>query len=297
MAKENNTTSQSEALQRVAQRAEEAKNKAETEQKQLPLWADWERAMPTSISRSALFAPIGRGRRKRHVDAVIDSRKDVLLTYTGEQLDMSDADVFMQALDLAKRHTLGARFTVNRAQILAAIGRTYQSESADGKVRKAAIGKNDYEWLDAAMKRLAEGSLTFEFKSTGKRKARGGVLHLIQGWLWDDASNSYVMSIEPEIHKLFESFSRIYLEKHLALPKSDQLAKWMHLFVAGCANGELTKIGLDHLRAYSGNKERRMDHFATAMERSLKALEEAGIISPGWFIRANDRMVHFTRAM
>ena len=40
MAKENNTTSQSEALQRVAQRAEEAKNKAETEQKQLPLWAD-----------------------------------------------------------------------------------------------------------------------------------------------------------------------------------------------------------------------------------------------------------------
>uniref|UniRef100_UPI0039F7093F plasmid replication initiator TrfA n=1 Tax=Sulfuriferula sp. GW6 TaxID=3345112 RepID=UPI0039F7093F len=102
MAKENNTTSQSEALQRVAQRAEEAKNKAEMEQKQLPLWADWERAMPTSISRSALFAPIGRGRRKRHVDAVIDSRKDVLLTWTGEQLDMGDADVFMQALDLAK---------------------------------------------------------------------------------------------------------------------------------------------------------------------------------------------------
>ena len=83
MAEANNTTClQNDALQRIAQRAEESKSKTEAEQKQLPLWADWERAMPTYITRSALFAPIGRGQRKRHVNAVINSRKDALLTYT-----------------------------------------------------------------------------------------------------------------------------------------------------------------------------------------------------------------------
>lgn len=281
-----------EAAKRLAEAAALAE---QHEVKQLPLWADWERAMPTAISRSALFAPIAKGRRTRHVNAPIDSRKDIELTFTGEQFDMSDADVFMQALNLAKRYPLGTRFSVQRSQILDEINRTYQSKSADGKKRKSVIGKSGYEWLDASMKRLKEGSLSFKFKSTGKRKPHGGILNLIQTWLWDDESNSYVMSIEPEICKLFESYSRIYLEKHLALPKADQLAKWLHLYVAGCAKDEVTKIGLDHLRGYSGNKHRRMDHFASSIGRSLQELETAEIIAPGWFIRANDRMLNFTR--
>lgn len=286
---------QNDSLQRIAQRAEDSKNKTGIEQKQLPLWADWERAMPTSISRSALFAPIGKGRRKYHINAVIDSRKDVVMTYTGDQLDMGDADVFMQALELAKRHPLGARFTINRAQMLTELDRTYTSENAAGVVRKASIGKSDYAWLDSAMTRLSKGSLTFKFNATKKNKDKGGILHLVGEWLWDNDSNAYVVSIAPEIHKLFESFSRIYLNKHLALPKSDQLAKWLHLYVAGCDKNTLTKIGLDHLRAYSGNKHRRMDHFATSMKRSMQALEVTGIIAAGWFIRANDRMLGFTR--
>lgn len=281
-----------EAAKRLAEAAAIAE---QHEVKQLPLWADWERAMPTAISRSALFAPIARGRRKRHIDAVIDSRKDVHLTYTGEQFDMSDADVFMQILEFAKRHPLGSRFSVRRAQVLDAINRTYQSTNDAGKVRKSVIGKNDYEWLDASMKRLKEGSLAFSFPNTGKRKARGGVLNPLHEWLWDNETDSYSISISPEIHKLFESFSRIYLEKHLALPKADQLAKWMHLWVAGCAKGEVVKIGLDHLRDYSGNKHRRMDHFATSIERAMQALETAEIVAPGWFIRANNRMLNFTR--
>lgn len=278
-----------EAAKRLAEKA--AKSAEQTKPEQMPLWADWERAMPTAISRSAFFAPIARGRRKRHVDAVIDSRKDVRLTYTGEQFDMSDAEVFMQALETAKRHPLGSRFTLKRSQMLDAIDRTYSSTSKNGTVRKSVIGKGDYEWLDASMKRLKEGSLTFAF--TGKE--RWGVFNPLHDLLWDNESDSYEISISPEIAKLFESFSRINLGKHLALPKADQLAKWMHLYIAGCAKGEVTKIGLDHLRDYSGSKHRRMDHFAASMERALLSLEAVGIIDHGWFIRANDRMLSFTR--
>ncbi|MGZ3236993.1 MAG: plasmid replication initiator TrfA [Burkholderiaceae bacterium] len=262
---------------------------------QLVLWHDWERAMPTVVSRSALFSPIGKGRRQQYVDAVIDSRTDVILTYTGQQLDMSDADVFMQVLEMAKRFPLGTRFKVNRAQLLTAIGRSYQSKSSTGKIRKSAIGDMQYQWLDEVLDRLRVASLKFEFKKTLKRKAYGGRLNLIHTWLWDDGCNSYVLSIEPEIKKLFQNFSRIYLEKHLALPKSDQLAKWMHLYVAGCKKYDEVKIGLDCLRAWSGNKHRRLDHFHVSMLRSLRALADTGIIAQGCFIRTKDSMVHFTR--
>lgn len=284
-----NTTFTSLALVR------RTKNDAETP-KQLPLWSDLERAMPTPITRSAVFAPIGRGERKRLKDDVINSRSDVVLTYTGEQLDMSDADVFMQALELAKRHPIGAEFVVNRAEFLADIGRAYVSKNATkGTLRKKAIGSQTYEWLDTSMKRLREGSLDFRIKETAKRKAKGGILNLIKTWKWDNGLNSYLLAIDPEIYKLFESFSRIYLDKHMALPKTDQLAKWMHWFVAGCDKGKLTKIGLDHLRTYSANKHRRMDHFSNSMERALQALQDAEIIAPGWFIRTNNLMLHFTR--
>lgn len=286
----------------VEQMEAEAKTRRSEEEKnipkQLPLWADWERAMPTPLSRSALFAPIGRGARKRLKAAVIESRTDVALTYTGEQLDMGDADAFMQALEMAKRHPLGTDFVVNRAEFLAEIGRAYESKnSVSGQVRKRAIGTATYDWLDDTMTRLREGALNFQLKETAKRGAKGGILNLLKTWKWDNDTNSYLLAIDQEIYKLFETFSRIYLDKHLALPKADQLAKWMHLYVAGCDKGVLTKIGLDHLRAYSGNKHRRMDHFATAMERALLALETAGIIAPGWFIRANNRMVNFTRVL
>lgn len=287
------------AFAKVQQRALEAQARREKEEaaapKQLPLWMDWERAMPTPISRSALFSPTARGARKRLKDAVIDSRPDVELAYTGEQLDMSDADVFMQALELAKRLPLGADFVVNRAEFLAAIGRAYKSKSASGLTRKKSIGSQTYDWLDTTMKRLREGALEFKIKATPKRKAKGGILNLIKTWKWDDNSNSYLLAIDPDIYKLFESFSRIYLDKHLALPKADQLAKWMHLFVAGCDKNTLTRIGLDHLRTYSGNKHRRLDHFSHSMERALLALENAGVIAPGYFIRSNGQMVHFTR--
>ena len=118
---------------------------------QLPLWHDLERAMPNMIARSALFAPIARGRRPMHERHEIASRSDAQLLYSGRQLDMADADVFMQALELAKRHRVGEPFAVNRADFLRAINR--------------ALGNSQYEWLDQTMKRLKFTTLTINHGS------------------------------------------------------------------------------------------------------------------------------------
>jgi hypothetical protein len=265
-----------------------------THEVRLSRWHDWERAMPTSLSRSAVFAPIGRGKRLKHVNELIDSRPDVILTYTGTQLDMSDADVFLHLLELAKRQPLGTRFYANRAHFLRDIGRSYESVGQAGR-RLNSIGEKQYQWLGESLLRLREASLTFVVKATQRRKESGGVLNLLGALFWDQEKNVYEFSIEPEIEKLFASFSRVYWERHLAIPKTDQLAKWMHFFVAGCEKNHETHIGLTYLRTYSGNKHRRMDHFETSMRRSLATLAASGIVSPTWFIRERDQMVSFTR--
>jgi hypothetical protein len=284
------------ALQRVQLRAAQAEarqqNSAELTPRQLKLWHDDERAMPTVLARSALFAPICNGQRKHHIDALIDGRSDAMLTYTGYQCDMGDADLFMQVLEFAKRYPLGTRFIVSRAQLLAAIGRSYPSAAGP---KRSNIGSSQYKWLDEAMGRLREGVLTYTIKATPKRAAYGGKLNLVNTWHWDDATESYLLSIEPQIEALFAVFSRIYIQKHLALPKRDQLAKWMHLYVAGCAKNAQTNIGLDFLRMWSGNKERRIDHFERSMVRALGELSKVGIIGESYYIRSRDRMVCFER--
>lgn len=258
-------------------------------------WPDWERAMPTAIIRSALFSPIAHGNRRRLVEQIIDSSPGVQLTYSGDQLDMADADVFMHVLEMAKHQPLGARFVVNRARFLAEIGRAYHCANDQGYVRTRSVGERQYIWLNESLERLRTGSLKFLISQGEKRKGVGGVLNLISTWFWDDERNCYEIAVEPEIEKLFQCFSRIYVQKHLALPKKDQLAKWMHWYVAGCGKNTLTKIRLAILQQYSGNGHRRIDHFETSMRRALLALADVEVIGSNWFIREPDRMVGFTR--
>jgi hypothetical protein len=283
------------ALEISKSREAEALKRLRERPVQLPLWLDWEWAMPTILTRSALFAPICQGHREWHNETIIESRSDAVLNYTGWQLDMSDADLFMVSLSLAKRHPLGFRFPVNRAHLLTAMGRAYERRLKSGRVCRSGIGEKQYAWLNAAMERLRLASLKFEIRETEKRKGRGGRFNLIHTWLWDDNENSYVLAIEPEIEKIFANFSRIYIETHLSLPKTDQLAKWLHLYISGCTKRSLTRIGLEHLKMWSGNGHRRTDHFAAAVRRALTNLEEKKVISPGWFIRPGDYMVCFTR--
>lgn len=50
------------------------------------------------INRSSLFAPIARGRRKFHRQYAMVGRADIVISYTGEQLDEADADLMLQLL-------------------------------------------------------------------------------------------------------------------------------------------------------------------------------------------------------
>ena len=81
------------------------------------------RAMPNHVARSSLFAPVARGRKVLHEQAVLVSRADANITYTGYQLDEAQADAWMQLMFEAKDAPLGQPVLINRAAFLQAIGR------------------------------------------------------------------------------------------------------------------------------------------------------------------------------
>ena len=101
--------------------------------RQMSLFPDDARAIPNYLARTPLFAPVRPGRRKRREGELLASPQGFEIRFSGEQLDQSDCDVFMQLVHGARGRTLGEPLLLNRAEFLSQIGR------ADG-------GKN-YEWL------------------------------------------------------------------------------------------------------------------------------------------------------
>ncbi|EKN3363387.1 plasmid stabilization protein, partial [Yersinia ruckeri] len=65
------------------------------------------RIMPNHIARSSLFAPVNSKKNLVYVGTTLVSRVDAVIKFWGEQLDESQADVWMQAMYEASKHSLG----------------------------------------------------------------------------------------------------------------------------------------------------------------------------------------------
>ncbi|MCP3942910.1 MAG: hypothetical protein GY710_15680 [Desulfobacteraceae bacterium] len=236
---------------------------------QLDLFPDFSKqvaAMPNTIARSALFAPIARGRRKYHDEVMIASRSDVSIGYSGKQLDMGDSDVFMHAIKLAADHDLGEEFQILPYGFLLALGR-------GGKRKPGATNK---KWLRASFKRLKKGVLTIETGSQEKE------LSLIDEYTYNKKDGTHYLKISPKILFLFrkQQYGLIDWDKRKAIKKRINLAKWLQTYIASNTKGE-QRIGVEKLKRWCGQKDRRTDHFTTALKEALKELERVEIISSG----------------
>lgn len=110
------------------QKAAEAETQAEHDAAEtpqqifLPGMEEFMRTMPNYIARSSLFAPVAPRRKKMHKDTVLVSRGDAVIKFWGEQLDVAQADVWMQAMHEVSKQPLGEPVVINRAAFLKAIG-------------------------------------------------------------------------------------------------------------------------------------------------------------------------------
>ncbi|AXA90539.1 plasmid replication initiator TrfA [Massilia sp. YMA4] len=237
----------------------------------LPGLEDFMRAMPNHIARSSLFAPVARGRKRIHKDVVLISRADAVIKFWGEQLDESQADVWMQAMYEASRRPLGEPVVIKRAEFLRSIGRQ--------------TGNYEYKWLNRTMQTLTFAMLVIEVRTKdGKPKLSVGknrALHMIEGFDFDDEAEAYTLRVDPRWRVMFgnREFALIDWEKRKRFGAHQDMAKALQR-LAATSDESIQRYALDWLKEkleYTG----RMRDFVDAMGRAMRELERLEIIAGG----------------
>lgn len=260
-----------EILASIKARAEKSKNgevveNAEPAKKEkvelfVPGMTESMRAMPNHISRSSLFAPVAPGRKKMHDGTILVSRSDATIKFSGKQLDESQADVWLQAMYEATKQPLGEPIVINRYAFLKALGRTDAGKS--------------YRWLHESMKDLAFGMLVIETTKNGQPKmsiGRTRVMHMIDGFDYDEKTEEYTLRIDPRWHIMYKNreFALIDWEKRMQFGRNQNMAKAMQRLLATSSNREQI-YALDWLKSkleYAG----RLRDFVAALESAMQEL-------------------------
>lgn len=276
-----------EILASIKARAEKSKNgevventesaKKEKVELFVPGMTETMRAMPNHIARSSLFAPVAPGRKKMHDGTILVSRSDATIKFSGKQLDESQADVWLQAMYEATKQPLGEPIVINRYAFLKAMGRSTQGEN--------------YKWLHNTMKDLSFGMLVIETTKNGQPKmsiGRTRVMHMIDGFDYDDKTEIYTLRIDPRWHIMYKNreFALIDWEKRMNFGRNQNMAKAMQRLLATSSNREQI-YSLDWLKSkfeYSG----RLWDFVAALESAMRELVRVEIAT-SWKVASSTK--------
>jgi len=218
---------------------EQEKEAAETPaQLFLPGMQEVMRAMPNHIARSSLFAPVKSGRKRMYDGAILVSRKDAIIKFTGKQLDEAQSDIWMHAMYLAMQQPLGEAVEINRADFLRALGRVKSGEN--------------YKWLHAGFRDLTIGMLEFETIRNGKSKlsiGRTHALHMVSGFYYDDEKETYSYRIDPRWRLMYgnKEFALIDWDKRRRFGRNQDIAKALQRLVAASSD-KVQKYSLKWLK-------------------------------------------------
>lgn len=265
-----------DSLARIKQRADEAQAYAKLQQaarKPVELFLrgmdDLKRAMPNQIERSSLFAPIKRGPREQLTEALLVTRADAVMSYSGEQLDEADADIVLQLFFEAKSRPLGLPVRLKRAAFLRAMGRQ--------------TSVSQYQWLMRRMTVLTKATLIVEaLRSDGNRKYRVGkadAFHIVQSFCYDPVIKSYTFILDSRWTVLFgnDEYALLDWEKRMQIARGQDMAKSLQRLVA-TSSDPIQRYSLEWLKEkmqYRG----RMRDFKKALVRACEELERLSIVA------------------
>lgn len=229
-------------------------------------------ALPNHLNRSSFIAPIARGRRQFHRQAVMVTRRDCVLEYTGEQLDEADGDLIMALIAFAQLSQLGTPVPLNRKELLR-------------KIKSGCIGSTQYDWLYRSMKRLREGVLFLEArKPDGSTRYTVGKMesfNVLKDLSYDGDSETYTYTLDPRWVVMFgnREYSLVDWDKRMQIGRGLDMAKTLQRLLATSSN-PIQRYALDGLKAqmeYTG----RMRDFRDALMRAVAELERLEIIARG----------------
>ena len=242
-------------------------NDLRREMVQLPIWPEPVRGGPNALLRSALFAGIASKKRKvlgtqPRVDeepegVEIIAQAGVRIKYAGTQLNQYDADVFFEALHLARRDPLGTECLFTGNSFLKSIGR--------------AAGKLNYQDLDNSLRRLNRGTVDVEWKAGGRPYVFTG--HLVSNFTRETDSKLYKVTFDKEIRTLFAPASWTQLEwaERMAL-RGGPLAQWLHSYFS--THAVALPVSVEYLHKLSGSSRTVLKGFGTDLRAAMDTIHE-----------------------
>ena len=277
------SSAQSQALAQLRLKSAEAalkeeKRQAETPQ-QLFLPGFDIGAFPNRLNRSSLIAPIARGPRKFHRQAVMVTRGSCVLEYTGEQLDEADGDLIMALIAFAQPSLFGTPVMLNRKQLLRAI-------------KSGVIGSSQYKWLHRSMKRLREATLFLEARK------KDGSLHYAVGRMvsfnilrdvsFNGDGETYTYTLDPRWVLMFgnREYSLIDWDKRMQIRRGLDMAKTLQRLLATSADS-VQRFALDDLKVQMEYTS-PLRKFHEALAAACKEMERLEIIG-AWRIEESTR--------
>lgn len=233
----------------------------------MPMWPEAVAAMPTEMTRVALFSLVRRGFRRHMEWEKLNSRSDIEARYFGKQLDQeTDCDIWLCCLRLGRGLAMGQRIYIDRPSFLQLLKRT------DTGPNRA--------WLESGLDRLSGASLKVITRRSGKTvKATCGLLK----WGVEEETGSMYIRLDPDGAALFQNLSYLNWETRLGL--SSSLSKALQIYVCGHTTGQAHYQPIKNIMEWMGYQG-RLRKFRDGLRAGLVDLERAGVIknwkiSPG----------------
>lgn len=213
-------------------------------------WREPYRALPNAVLRSALFAVIGKGQRARLDGITINSQAGIALTYTGEQLDQSDLDLWAAQLHLLRNHPLNQELHTSMYALLKGLSITDTGPSR-ASLRHRLLRLNSCELSIRTASYAYEGNLT-EVECLHRNKP-------------------LVLRLNPGIIRLFadDQYTLVHWGVRRALSGSP-LAQWLHGYYSTHAAPYPVRVGTLH--KLSGSRTVSQSKFFQLLRRALVRL-------------------------
>ncbi|QJC35916.1 plasmid replication initiator TrfA [Enterobacteriaceae endosymbiont of Donacia sparganii] len=212
------------------------------------------RAIPNIILRSSLFGIVKKGNRKYERNILKTSLNGFFIRFTGESLDQSDLDVWLECLYRFTKVPLGKKVIFSTYSFL---------ESIDRKT-----GKKDYEWLKSSLTRLSICSIEINYKNFFY------IGHLLQEWYRNDITKKNIILLNKNIISFFvDSMWTIISLKERKKLKGRPLSQWIHCFY--CSHNIPLCYKVSTLKNLCGSKTSILWKFRQILKKSLSEVSFA----------------------
>ena len=226
----------------------------------LQFWGDRSIAgIPPELARGGVFRLPRRGQRDVYHDQLVVNQPSLQVRYSGDELDQSDLDVFLQILRVLRGKQIGE----------------YVEVTLNGLVRgtRRSEGGKAIENMKNSLDRLSKAIFQIRFQ----RKSEWYRINTnLMVWLHKEETKQNWVKTTPEALDLFRVLAWLNFEKHVVLNNS--MAKALHAYAISHRRGATHSVRLERLKNLWGYRG-RVSNFRAALRKALNELEESHILA------------------